>query len=301
MAFVLANWSRQSVALNTGAVDVDGVPKGGPSMFSYRSSTDLIATIAAANYFADVVYDLYENDLLYCVGTDAVGMYKVDAIDRAAGTISLVAASLTGAVDTANIVDLAVTTGKLAAGAVTNAKVNAAAGIEFSKLEALTSGEIIVGSAGNVPTAVAMSGDATIVASGAVTLGAVVKASKVATYTPEAVIAGVPVLHVFNMVAGATATRTIATAQKITVVDAWAVLKGVGTAGDTVQVKNAAGNAITNALDCNVADKTLVRATEIDDGQNVVAAAANLQCTITDGGGADVPAIDVYVMCYVTP
>lgn len=300
MAFVLANWSRQSVALNTGEVDVDGVPKGGPAMFSYRAD-ETIATIVAANYFAPAVYDLYVSDLIYIVGNDAVGMYTVATINRAAGTITLTAASLTGAVNTANIVDLAVTTGKLADGAVTNAKVNAAAGIEFSKLEALASGEIIVGSAGGVPTAVAMSGDATIIASGAITLGAVVRASKVGTYAPEAVIAGVPVLHVFNMAAGATATRTIATAQKITVVDAWAVLKGLGTAGDTVQVKNAAGTAITDALDCNAADKALVRAGEIDDGQNVVAAAANLQCTITDGGGGDVPAIDVYVLCYVTP
>ncbi len=122
MAFVLTNWSRQSVALNTGEVTVNAVAVGGPAIFSYRSATDAIATIVAANYFANVVYDLSADDLLYLVGTDAVGMYLVDTIDRAAGTITLVASSLTGTVNTANIADLAVTTGKLDNLAVTAGK-----------------------------------------------------------------------------------------------------------------------------------------------------------------------------------
>lgn len=200
--------------------------------------------------------------------------------------------------------DIAITnTGvtSIAAGVIVNADVSATAAIAYSKLDALVSGNILVGSAGNVATSVTMSGDATIIASGALTLGAVVKASKVATYVPEDVIAGMPVLHVFSMAGGATATRTIATSQKITVVDAWVVLKGLGTAGDTIEVKNAAGTAITDAIDINDADKTISRAGTIDDAQRVVAAAANLQCTETDGGGNDSPACDVYVMCYVTP
>jgi len=53
---------------------------------------------------------------------------------------------------------------------VVNADIGAAAAIAFSKLAALSSGNILVGSAGNVATSVAMSGDATIVASGALTL-----------------------------------------------------------------------------------------------------------------------------------
>lgn len=58
---------------------------------------------------------------------------------------------------------------------IVNADIAAAAAIAFSKLASLASGQILVGSAGNVVTAVAMSGDATIVASGAVTLAAAVK------------------------------------------------------------------------------------------------------------------------------
>lgn len=58
----------------------------------------------------------------------------------------------------------------IANSAITNAKVSASAAIDFSKLAALTSGRILVGSVANVPTAVAMSGDATIIASGALTI-----------------------------------------------------------------------------------------------------------------------------------
>ncbi|MHA2401570.1 MAG: beta strand repeat-containing protein, partial [Candidatus Kariarchaeaceae archaeon] len=53
---------------------------------------------------------------------------------------------------------------------IENADIKAAAAIAFSKLEAMTSGNILVGSAGNVPTEVTMSGDVFIIASGATTI-----------------------------------------------------------------------------------------------------------------------------------
>lgn len=58
----------------------------------------------------------------------------------------------------------------IANSAITNAKVSASAAIAYSKLATLTSGNMLVGSAGNVATSVTMSGDATIVASGALTI-----------------------------------------------------------------------------------------------------------------------------------
>jgi len=131
--FTRSNWSRQSVALNTGETDVDGVKVGGPAFFSYRSTTDTVATIAGANYFAAAVYDLAVADFVFIVGTDAVGSYVVATLDRTAGTVTLVATSLTGVVNTADIANLAVTTakidnlavtaGKIAADAVTTAKI----------------------------------------------------------------------------------------------------------------------------------------------------------------------------------
>ncbi len=64
----------------------------------------------------------------------------------------------------------AVTTGKIQDGTILNADIDAAAGIEFSKLENLPSANIILGSATNVPAATAVSGDATINNTGALTL-----------------------------------------------------------------------------------------------------------------------------------
>lgn len=60
----------------------------------------------------------------------------------------------------------------IAAGAIVNADINASAAIAFSKLATLSSGNILVGSAGNVATSVAMSGDVTIDNTGATTIGA---------------------------------------------------------------------------------------------------------------------------------
>lgn len=58
----------------------------------------------------------------------------------------------------------------IANSAVTNAKVSASAAIDFSKLAALTSAHILVGSAGNVATDVAVSGDLTATNAGAFTV-----------------------------------------------------------------------------------------------------------------------------------
>lgn len=66
----------------------------------------------------------------------------------------------------------------IAAGVIVNADINAAAAIDYSKLAALTSGNILVGSAGNVATSVAMSGDIAITNTGVTSIqaGAIVNA-----------------------------------------------------------------------------------------------------------------------------
>jgi len=71
--------------------------------------------------------------------------------------------------------DIAITnTGvtSIQAGTIVNADVNAAAAIDFSKLAALTSTNILVGSAGNVATSVAVTGDVTIGNTGVTAIGA---------------------------------------------------------------------------------------------------------------------------------
>lgn len=245
MAFANNRFVRQTVAFNSGQITTTLNPASaevlvnGPAWFTYASADDAIATIAAANYFAPVVQDLAVNDRIDITGSDASGIYIVSAVDKDAETVSIVSYSASAPVGTANIEDDAVTTAKIADNAVTaakiadleitnsdvsatagivfskledltstniivgsstnvptqrtvtgdiaisntgvtsistgvivNADVSASAAIAFSKMEDVTSGEIIVGSAGNVPTAVAMSGDVAIAASGATTIQA---------------------------------------------------------------------------------------------------------------------------------
>jgi hypothetical protein len=117
------------------------------------------------------------NDLVSTGGSEAVNtnVIRDDAITSAKianGTITSSDLSSTGgseAVATANIQDSAVTSAKIANGTITDADINASAGIAFSKLASLSTGQIIVGN-GGTPTAATLSGDATINASGSLTI-----------------------------------------------------------------------------------------------------------------------------------
>ncbi len=60
----------------------------------------------------------------------------------------------------------------IASGVIVNGDINAAAAIAYSKLAALTSGNILVGSAGNVATSVAMTGDIAITNTGVTSIQA---------------------------------------------------------------------------------------------------------------------------------
>ncbi len=115
------------------------------------------------------------------------------------GSAGGVATSVTMSNDATIIASGALT---IANGAITNAKVNASAAIDFSKLATLTSTNILVGSAGNVATSVAMTGDVTIGNTGvtAISSGVIVNAdvnasaaidfSKLATLTSANIILG---------------------------------------------------------------------------------------------------------------
>jgi len=61
---------------------------------------------------------------------------------------------------------------QLAAGTVVDADINASAAIAYSKLAALTSANILVGSSGNVATSVSMTGDVTVSNTGVTSIGA---------------------------------------------------------------------------------------------------------------------------------
>ena len=137
----------------------------GNRTWKYESASDNLATIKGSGYFNSVTSTLRQYDVIEITGTDGFSMVHVDSASGA-GTVTV--ADMT--VD-ATVADGSITNAKLADDTILNGKINSAAGIEFSKLESLTDGQLIVGSAGNVPTAVAMSGDVTIDNSCATTLG----------------------------------------------------------------------------------------------------------------------------------
>lgn len=180
MAFNLTRFTRVSLAFNTGRLVLDDATlRNGPAFFTYASADDSVATISGANYFNDegCIYDLQVADLIAVVGSDANTFLEVLTVDTTTSpkTITTTAFTASGTVNTANIVD----------GAVTNAKVNAAAAISFSKLATLATGHILAGNAG-VVTDVALSGDATIGATGVLTIAnAAVTSAKLALTTVQ--------------------------------------------------------------------------------------------------------------------
>jgi len=69
-----------------------------------------------------------------------------------------------------NVLGASIDSSEITNDSIVNADINSAAALAFSKLAALTDGNLLVGSAGNVPTSVTLSGDLTVINSGAATL-----------------------------------------------------------------------------------------------------------------------------------
>jgi hypothetical protein len=133
------------------------------------------------------------------------------------------------------------------------------------------------GQALNLPGAVNMTGTVSVptVASGAVT-------------------GGLPLVFPLTVSSGANGDQDITVTPKIRVIKAWLVMKGAGTAGSTVTVKNGA-TAITEVLDVSAKlDKAVVDFTSIDDAQMDIAAAGTLRISHASTG-ADFPGAELYV------
>lgn len=116
MAFTIANWTCLSSSLNQGQETV--VPFGGsstvlnaPNNFVYGSPTDSVATISAANYFITKYAELKVGDWIFVNGTDGSTILIVLTSSSAGVTTQGFAAS--GSVNTANIVNNAVTFAKI--------------------------------------------------------------------------------------------------------------------------------------------------------------------------------------------
>lgn len=115
------------------------------------------------------------------------------------------------------------------------------------------------------------------------------------TVADAAVQGGVPIVFRHTLTSGADGNQDIVVTPKVRVIDAWLVMKGAGTAGSLVTVKNGS-TAISNALDVSASlDKALVRFSAFDDAQQEISAGGTLRLSKASTGG-DFPGAEVYVL-----
>ena len=91
MTFNIQGWGR----LSSGNIPVvtlqDGSRSGAPNIFTYTTSADLQAAIAAANYFSLVVAELNVGDLIYAIDSgNNPDQYMVSAVNVSAKTVTIV-------------------------------------------------------------------------------------------------------------------------------------------------------------------------------------------------------------------
>lgn len=110
--------------------------------------------------------------------------------DSSGTALSIVSNILTVSVDDATISINGSNQLGIKSGGITNTQISSSAAISFSKLASLTSAQILVGSAGNVATSVAMSGDATISNTGVVSISSGLSSHFVTREVPSGAING---------------------------------------------------------------------------------------------------------------
>jgi len=186
----------------------------------------------------------------------AIAFSKLQAL--ASGNI-LVGSAGNVAASVAMTGDIAITnTGvtSIQAGAIINADINAAAAIAFSKLAALPSAQLLVGSAGNVATAVAVTGDVTISNTGVTTIGAgsIDLAMLSAGITPSAIIK----FHGQLTTVGGAATEAFVIAGALGVSDrAFVQIVNDGTGNVTVLQAVVTDNTLTVTFSANPQNDTV--------------------------------------------
>ena len=90
MAFNLSNWSRMSASGNTTiSVLQDGSLTGSPSMFSYISADDDLATILAGNYFGQQANEVNQTDFIYCVAADGIFNLVIVSVNEQTKTVQV--------------------------------------------------------------------------------------------------------------------------------------------------------------------------------------------------------------------
>lgn len=91
MAFSINGWGRISSSANNAVTTLqDGTRIGAPNMFTYTTSADAQAAIAAANYFATVVAEVQVGDFIWAVDSaNTPEQYVVTAVNVTAKTITI--------------------------------------------------------------------------------------------------------------------------------------------------------------------------------------------------------------------
>lgn len=107
-----------------------------------------------------------------------------------------------------------------------------------------------------------------------------------------AVTPGVQVVVGMSIADAASAIYNFTMPFKCEVLDAQVIQVGAGNAGNSVTIKNAAGTAITNAMN-NTSDKGVSRPTTIDHANNTIAAGAVVKVDVVKAGGA--ASVEVYL------
>lgn len=126
-----------------------------------------------------------------------------------------------------------------------------------------------------------------------------INGSKIATLanaagagTATAITPGVQCIMGMSIADAASAIYDFTVPFKCEVIDAQVIQIGAGNAGNSVTIKNAAGTAITNALN-NATDKGVSRAATVDHANNTIASGAVVKVDVVKAGGA--AAVEVYL------
>lgn len=178
------NWRNQANGANlslgvssSNVLQFNGVDIQGSISVSDTATIDL--TFVANALSADIKSDSITNTLINSAAAIAYSKLNlsasiVNADINASAAIAYSKLNLTGNIVNADInASAAIAYSKLnLTGSIVNADINASAAIAFSKFAALTSTNILVGSAGNVATSVAVTGDVTIGNTGVTAIGA---------------------------------------------------------------------------------------------------------------------------------
>lgn len=277
-----------------GGIAITTATAAGDPVTAVRSGcVDLGDALAALNYDADVYLSDTDGTLADSAGTIAKVIGQVVPAWGQTTADKLLRVDMATSPE---LLDEIVTLAKMADLARGSIITGQTASNRPTALNAKTSGQILVGD-GTDLVSVAVSGDVTLAANGAVTIANTqhVAGDQVENVANANVVGGVPLVHRVTLPSGANADTDVTLTHKTLVVDFWFALKGAGTAGSTVTLKNGA-TAISDAIDASAGgDRDVFRAAEIDDAQDEIAAAGTLRITHASAGG-DFPGAEAYVM-----